>query len=333
MKKFDVAVVGATGVVGEKMLEVLDQRDFPVGDVYVLASHRSAGKEISFKGKTLVVEELTDKSFEGRGIDFALFSAGSSVSLEFAPIAAANGVIVIDNSSAWRMDEGVPLVVPEVNPEAAFTHKNLIANPNCSTIQAVVALKPIYDTFGIERIIFSTYQSVSGSGIAGIRDLEAGIQGKENTFYPKQIAYNVLPHIDTFQENGYTKEEMKMVNETRKILGDQALRITSTTVRVPVMFAHSEAVNVETKKPFELEEVFACLGQGESIVVMDDVDNGVYPTAHEAAGTDLVYVGRIRRDFSTENALNMWVVADNLRKGAATNAVQIAELLASRMQD
>ena len=321
MKKYNVAVVGATGVVGRKMLQILKEKNIPIENLYPMASKRSAGKTIEFGGREWVVEELTDKSFE-KDIDFAIFSAGGETSKRFAPVAAKCGVTVID--------ENVPLVVPEINGDEALKNQGIIANPNCSTIQAVMALKPIYDKFGLKRIIYSTYQAVSGSGRGGILDLENGVKGEENTFYPKPIAYNVLPHIDSFLENGYTKEEMKMINETRKILGDQSIRITATTVRVPVFYSHSESINIETNEPFEIEDIKNLYVDCPGVVLMDDPENNVYPTPKLTCDTDEVYVGRIRRDFSTENGLNMWVVADNLRKGAATNAVQIAEYLINK---
>ena len=326
MKQYNVAVVGATGVVGKKMMQVLEERKIPIANFYPMASERSAGKKVLFMGKEWTVEALSEKSFD-KDIDFALFSAGGGTSLKYSPIAASKGVIVIDNSSAFRMDDEVPLVVPEVNASDALKHKGIIANPNCSTIQAVVALKPIYDNYGIKRIVYSTYQAVSGSGSQGIADLERGVKGEPATFYPKPIAFNCLPHIDVFTENGYTKEELKMVNETRKIFSDQSLRITATTVRVPVMYGHSESINVETEKQFELSDIFAMYEQDPSIVLMDNVSENIYPTPLIAEDTDPVYVGRIRRDFSVDNGLNLWVVADNIRKGAATNAVQIAEYL------
>ncbi len=326
MKSYRVAVVGATGVVGQKMMQVLEERGIPISHFYPMASARSAGKTVRFQGQDWTVEELTEHSFD-KEIDFALFSAGGSTSLKYSPIAAEHGTVVIDNSSAFRMDPEVPLVVPEVNASAALKHKGIIANPNCSTIQAVVPLKPIHDKYGIKRIVYSTYQAVSGSGSKGIKDLEAGVRGEDAAFYPKQIAFNCLPHIDVFTENGYTKEEMKMVNETQKILDDYDIKITATTVRVPVFFAHSESINVETKESFQLCDIFSLMSQAPSVVLMDNVEEGIYPTALDAADTDPVYVGRIRRDFSIPNGLNLWVVADNIRKGAATNAVQIAEYL------
>ena len=323
MKSYNVAVVGATGMVGQKMLQVLEEMKFPVNNLYPMASARSKGKTVKYGGKEYVVEELCDEAFD-KDIDIALFSAGGSTSERFAPAAAKRGVIVIDNSSAWRMDPEVPLVVPEVNPEDLRGHKNIIANPNCSTIQAMVALKPIYDKYGIDRIVYSTYQAVSGSGVKGYKDLEEGVKGAENQFYPHPIAYNCLPHIDDFLDNGYTKEEMKMVNETHKIMHDDNIRGTATTVRVPVYYGHSESINVETKKPFEIEDVKALFKDAPGCVLRDDPANNVYPLAREAEGTNDVYIGRIRRDFSIDNGINFWCVADNIRKGAAANAVQIA---------
>ncbi|WP_392888601.1 aspartate-semialdehyde dehydrogenase [Eubacterium limosum] len=323
MKSYNVAVVGATGMVGQKMLQVLEEMKFPVNNLYPMASARSKGKTVKFGDKEYMVEELCDEAFD-KDIDIALFSAGGSTSERFAPAAAKRGVIVIDNSSAWRMDPEVPLVVPEVNPEDLKGHKNIIANPNCSTIQAMVALKPIYDKYGIDRIVYSTYQAVSGSGVKGYKDLEEGVKGAENQFYPHPIAYNCLPHIDDFLDNGYTKEEMKMVNETHKIMHDDNIRVTATTVRVPVYYGHSESINVETKKSFEIEDVKALFKDAPGCVLRDDPANNVYPLAREAEGTNDVYIGRIRRDFSIDNGINFWCVADNIRKGAAANAVQIA---------
>jgi aspartate-semialdehyde dehydrogenase len=329
MNGLKVAVVGATGMVGRTFLKVLEERNFPIEELYLFASEKSEGKTMNFKGKEYVVEKLTENSFD-KGIDIALFSAGGDTSKKFAPIAASKGTIVVDNSSAWRMDNDVPLVVPEVNPEDIKWHKGIIANPNCSTIQAVVVLKPLYDKYGIRRVVYSTYQAVSGSGYKGIRDLKEGLSGKTPVFYPHPIVNNCLPHIDVFMENGYTKEEMKMINETRKILGDNSLRITATTVRVPVEFCHSEAINVELANEYDLDELRNLLENSPGVKVMDDPSRNIYPLATVAADTDLVYVGRIRRDDSVENGLNLWVVADNVRKGAATNAVQIAELLMVR---
>lgn len=330
MANVRLAVVGATGMVGRTFLKVLEERKFPYSEIYFFSSKRSAGSKLTFDNNEYVVEELTENSFD-RGIDIALFSAGGGTSLEYAPIAASKGCVVVDNSSAWRMDPAVPLIVPEVNPKDISWHKNIIANPNCSTIQAVVALNPIHKKYGIKRIVYSTYQAVSGAGIAGYNDLKEGINGVAPLKFPKQIAFNVLPHIDVFLDNGYTKEEMKMVHETRKILGDQSIRITATTVRVPVYNGHSESVNVETVKPFKLDEVKRLLIESPGIVVMDDTANNIYPTPIDVDGKDETYIGRIRRDESVENGLNMWVVADNIRKGAATNAVQIAMLLAEKI--
>ncbi len=331
MKKINLAVVGATGMVGRTFLKVLEERDFPYENLYCFASKKSAGEVVTVKGKSYTVQELTESSFDG-DIDIALFSAGGDISLKFAPIAASKGVIVIDNSSAWRMDPEVPLVVPEVNPEALKTHKNIIANPNCSTIQAMVALKPLYDKYGIERIVYSTYQAVSGSGVKGMNDLEEGIKGNHiANCYAHPIAQNCLPHIDVFLDNGYTKEEMKMINETKKILNDDTLKITATAVRVPIFYGHSESINVQLKKPFEVEDIFKLMASSEGIILQDDVQNNVYPLANTAADTDPVYVGRIRRDESIDNGLNLWVVADNIRKGAATNTIQIAETLIKMM--
>ena len=326
MKKVNVAIVGATGMVGRTFLKVLEERNFPIDNLYLFSSARSAGSKVEFAGKEYTVEELNENSFD-RDIKIALFSAGGSISEKYAPIAASKGVVVVDNSSAWRMDENVPLVVPEVNPEAVKEHKGIIANPNCSTIQAMVPLKPLHDKYKIKRIVYSTYQAVSGSGVKGTKDLEDGINGVPNQFYPHPIAYNCLPHIDVFMENGYTKEEMKMINETMKILNDYNLKITATTVRVPVVNGHSESVNVEFENDFEIDELKNVLAGFEGLELVDDIANNVYPTAFELSGRDEVFVGRIRRDFSVDSGINMWVVADNIRKGAATNAVQIAELL------
>ncbi|MBC6002496.1 MAG: aspartate-semialdehyde dehydrogenase [Paeniclostridium sordellii] len=326
MKKVNVAIVGATGMVGRTFLKVLEERNFPIDNLYLFSSARSAGSKVEFKGKEYTVEELNENSFD-RDIQIALFSAGGSISEKYAPIAASKGVVVVDNSSAWRMDENVPLVVPEVNPDAVKEHKGIIANPNCSTIQAMVPLKPLNDKYNIKRIVYSTYQAVSGSGVKGTKDLEDGIKGLENKFYPHPIAYNCLPHIDVFMDNGYTKEEMKMINETMKILNDYDLKITATTVRVPVVNGHSESINVEFEKDFDIEELKALLANSQGLELVDDIENNVYPTAFELSGRDEVFVGRVRRDFSVDSGINMWVVADNIRKGAATNAVQIAELL------
>lgn len=331
MKKVNLAVVGATGMVGRTFLKVLEERQLPIENFYVMASSRSAGSTLTFNGKDYVVEELNEHSFD-KPIDIALFSAGGSTSAKYAPIAAAHGCVVIDNSSQWRMDPEVPLIVPEVNPEDINWHKNIIANPNCSTIQAMVALKPLDDKFKIKRVVYSTYQAVSGAGVAGWKDLEDGLKGVEPKKFPHPIANNCLPHIDVFLENGYTKEEEKMINETRKILHHPDLKVTATTVRVPVFDSHSESINIEFEKPFEMAEIFKTLKNAPGVVLEDDPQNNVYPLAIHAAGHDEVYVGRIRRDESVENGVNIWVVADNIRKGAATNAVQIAQVLIEKMQ-
>lgn len=323
---YNIAIVGASGLVGGTFLKVLEERDLPIDNLYLFASARSAGKEIIFKGKTLVIEELTENSFD-RDIDIALFSAGGDISKKFAPIASEKGVVVVDNSSAWRMDKDVPLVVPEVNPEDIFKNKGIIANPNCSTIQSVVPLKVINDLYGIKRVVYSTYQAVSGSGIKGIEDLERGLKGEAPKTYPRPIVNNCLPQIDSFLENGYTKEEEKMINETRKILGNWELPVTATCVRVPVMNGHSVSINVELEREPNIEELKAKFREFDGIILEDDVQNSIYPLAASATGKDDVFVGRIRKDFSIQNGLNLWVVADNIRKGAATNAIQIAEVL------
>ena len=326
MKKYNLAVVGATGMVGRTFIKVLEERKLPIENIYFMASARSKGQTVTFDGNEYIVEELTEQSFD-KGIDIALFSAGGSTSKQYAPIAAQKGVVVIDNSSTWRMDPTVPLVVPEVNPQDVKVHKGIIANPNCSTIQAVVALKPIYNRYGIKRIVYSTYQAVSGAGLAGYQDLENGVKGDAPVKFTHPIAFNCLPHIDVFLESGYTKEEQKMIDETRKIMGAPNLRITATAVRVPVYHGHSESINVELEKPYELEELKEILRSAPGIILRDDPANSIYPMPIEAAGTDDTYVGRLRRDESIENGLNMWVVSDNIRKGAATNAVQIAQEL------
>ncbi|WMI80318.1 aspartate-semialdehyde dehydrogenase [Anaerotignum sp. MB30-C6] len=330
MKKINLAVVGATGMVGRTFLKILEERQLPIENFYVMASSRSAGKTISFNGKDYVVEELTENSFD-KPIDIALFSAGGSTSEKFAPIAAAHGCIVIDNSSQWRMDPEVPLVVPEVNPEDLSWHKNIIANPNCSTIQAMVPLKPLDEKYKIKRVVYSTYQAVSGAGLAGWADLENGLKGEEPKKFPHAIANNCLPHIDVFLENGYTKEEMKMIDETKKILHDDNMRVTATTVRVPVFNSHSESINLEFEKPFELDELIETLKNAPGIVLLNDSANNEYPLAASVTGRDEVFIGRVRRDESVDNGINLWVVADNIRKGAATNAVQIAEEIIKKM--
>ncbi|NDO47687.1 aspartate-semialdehyde dehydrogenase [Clostridium sp. MD294] len=331
MKKVNLAVVGATGMVGRTFLKVLEERQLPIDNFYVMASSRSAGSTLTFNGKDYIVEELNEHSFD-KPIDIALFSAGGSISAKYAPIAAEHGCIVIDNSSQWRMDPNVPLIVPEVNPEDISWHKNIIANPNCSTIQAMVALKPLDDKFKIKRVVYSTYQAVSGAGVAGWKDLENGLKGEAPQKFPHPIANNCLPHIDVFLENGYTKEEEKMINETRKILHHPDLKVTATTVRVPVFDSHSESINIEFENAFDMKEVFETLKNAPGIILEDDPQNNVYPLAINAAGHDEVYIGRIRRDESVDNGINIWVVADNIRKGAATNAVQIAQVIIENMQ-
>lgn len=328
---YNLAVVGATGAVGVEMIEVLEERKFPVEVLRPLASSRSAGSTVSFRGAEISVMLLTKDSFEG--IDLALFSAGSDVSKEFAPIAAEAGAVVIDNSAAWRMDKHVPLVVPEVNPHDLAWHKGIIANPNCSTVQMVVALKPLHDAARVKRIVVTTFQSVSGTGKEAMDELLEeckdllGFKQPQPKVYPYQIAFNCLPHIDEFLSSGYTKEEMKLVHETRKIMGDSSIQVTATTVRVPIYIGHSESVNIETERKLSPNEARAILSTAPSVQVYDDPAHAIYPMPLDVAGKDDVYVGRIREDESIPNGLNLWVVADNLRKGAALNAVQIAELL------
>jgi aspartate-semialdehyde dehydrogenase len=334
-KKFNLAVAGATGAVGNQMIRCLEEMDFPVHSVEFLASRRSVGRRLRFKGDLVEVKELKVDSF--KGIDIALFSAGGSTSQRFAPLAAKDGCVVVDNSSAWRMDPQIPLVVPEVNPHAIaqYTEKGIIANPNCSTIQMVVVLHPIHKRYTIKRIVVSTYQAVSGTGKKAIDELFDQTRAMLNFLdykthvYPHRIAFNCLPHIDTFLDNGYTKEEMKMVNETRKIMEDDSIAVTATTVRVPVFFGHSESVNIETKDPVSAADVKTLLQNSPGVKVMDEPLKNLYPLATDAAGQDLTLVGRIRQDESIPNGINMWIVADNIRKGAATNAVQIAQILAS----
>mgnify|MGYP001198702693 FL=1 len=334
MKKYDVAVVGATGAVGQAMIKILEQRQFPVGNVHLLASSRSAGSTLKFAGKDIVIEDLAE--FDFSKVQIGLFSAGGDISAEFAPKAAAAGCIVIDNTSHFRMDKDIPLVVPEVNPEAIADYKNrgIIANPNCSTIQMLVALAPIHAAVGIERINVATYQAVSGTGAPAIEELKAQskaiLEGEETEakVYPKQIAFNVLPHIDVFQENGYTKEEMKMVLETKKILGDEAVLVNPTCVRVPVIYGHSEALHIETKKPLTPAEATAILAKAPGVKVLDEQKDGGYATpAIESEGDDYTWVSRIRQDISHPRGLNLWCVSDNVRKGAALNSIQIAEYL------
>ncbi|MCK9195984.1 MAG: aspartate-semialdehyde dehydrogenase [Syntrophales bacterium] len=334
MRAFHVAVVGATGAVGNEMIKILEERNFPVGKLKLLASERSLGKSLEYKGKSIPVEVLKEDSFTG--VQIGLFSAGGSISEKFAPLAAQAGCVVVDNTSAFRMVPNIPLVVPEVNPEAIAFYKNrgIIANPNCSTIQMVVALKPIHDTVRIKRIVVSTYQAVSGTGKKAVDELSnqtralLSFQEPVVKVYPYQIAFNCLPQIDVFVDNGYTKEEMKMINETKKIMNDPSIAVTATTVRVPVFYAHSESINIETEKKITPQEVRDLLANAPGVIVIDDPQQRLYPMAIHAVGKDETFVGRIREDESIPNGINMWVVSDNLRKGAALNAVQIAEILA-----
>ncbi|MDI6765447.1 MAG: aspartate-semialdehyde dehydrogenase [Bacteroidota bacterium] len=325
MKKFNVAVVGATGLVGSKMIQVLEERKFPVEKLRLLASAKSAGTTIVFNGRSVDVDELTKESF--KGIDIALFSAGGAISKDFAPHAVKAGALVIDNSSAWRMEPDVPLVVPEVNPKDIFKHKGIIANPNCSAIQLVVVLKPLHEKWRVKRVVVSTYQGVTGAGKKAVDQLEGELARKPNVEkkFPHPIAYNVLPQIDIFVDGGYTKEEIKMGNETKKIMGDDSIKVTATCVRVPVTGGHSESVNVKFGKQFKIEEVFDLLRKAPGITLQDDVAKSIYPMPIWSHEKDNVFVGRIRRDETIKNGLNLWIVSDNLRKGAATNAVQIAE--------
>jgi len=331
-KEYRVAVAGATGAVGRAMRSILEERRFPVKELIALATAKSAGTRLEYGGEEVICRELTPDSF--KGVDLALFSAGGGTSLKFAPFAREAGCVVVDNSSAWRMDPDVPLVVPEVNPDDVDWHKGIIANPNCSTIQMVVALKPIHDAARIKRIVVSTYQAVSGTGLKAIeecliqtKDIVNGKEISQRKVYPHQIAFNALPQIDVFLENGYTKEEMKMVNETKKIMGDNSIQVTATTVRVPVLYGHSESVNIETEKKLTPHEVRELLRKAPGVTIVDNPTKSEYPLAINAAGKDDVFVGRIREDESIANGINMWVVSDNIRKGAALNAVQIAELL------
>ena len=330
-ERYVIAVVGATGAVGNEMIATLEQREFPVQKLRLFASERSEGKTLEFEGSEIPVETLKEDSF--KGIDIALFSAGAERSKTWAPVAAKSGCVVVDNSSQWRMEPDIPLVVPEVNAHDLRKHKGIIANPNCSTIQMVVVLKPIHDAAKIKRVVVTTFQAVSGTGkkamdellqqttdLLNFRDIKCNV-------YPHQIAFNCLPHIDKFLENGYTKEEMKMVNETKKIMGDNSIRVTATTVRVPVFRGHSESLNIETEKKLSANEARAVLSSAPGVVVYDAPEKNIYPLAIDCAGKDETYVGRIREDESIDNGLNMWIVSDNLRKGAALNAVQIAEKL------
>lgn len=332
-ERYNVAVVGATGAVGEQMREVLEERKFPVGEIRLLASERSSGQFLRFKGKEVKVEVLGENSFAD--IDIGLFSAGGGVSAKFAPAAVAAGAVVIDNTACFRMEPDVPLVIPEVNADAiaGYHKRGIIANPNCSTIQMVVALKPIHDAARIKRVVVSTYQSVSGAGRKAMEELSQQVSalynGRELEMekFPHQIAFNCIPHIDAFGDGGYTNEEIKMINETRKILGEPSLRITATTVRVPVFCSHSESINVETEKKLTAADIKAILREAPGVIVADEPEHNIYPMAIDATGKDATFVGRIREDDSVPNGLNLWVVADNLRKGAALNAVQIAEIL------
>ncbi len=332
-KLFNVAVAGATGAVGNQMIACLEERDFPIKNLKLLATARSAGRKLRFKGEEIPVEELTEESFSG--VDIGIFSAGGATSQEYAPVAARDGCVVVDNSAAWRMDPDVPLVVPEVNPVAVgqYPNKGIIANPNCSTIQMVVALAPIHRKAGIKRVVVSTYQAVSGTGKKAIDELYDQTKAMlnflepEKKVYPHRIAFNCLPHIDVFLENGYTKEEMKMVNETRKILEDESIGMTATTIRVPVFFSHSESINVETRDPITPDEVRTLFEDAPGVTVVDDPSKNLYPMPIDAAGRDDTFVGRIRTDESVPNGINLWVVSNNIRKGAALNSVQIAEVL------
>jgi aspartate-semialdehyde dehydrogenase len=330
MKSYKLALVGATGLVGRTAIKVLEEKNLPISEYVFFASKQSAGATVHLLGKDYIVQELTEDSFDF-GFDFAIFSAGGDTAKKFAPIAASKGCIVVDNSSAFRMDDDVPLVVPEVNSKDLEKHKNIIANPNCSTIQAVVPLKPLDDKYKIKRIVYSTYQAVSGAGKHGVEDLENTLKGLAPQKFPYPIANNCLPHIDVFMDNGYTKEEMKMINETRKILHKPDLKVTATTVRVPVINSHSESINVEFENDFDLEELKLFLRNSPGIVLQDDISNNIYPLATNASGFDDVFVGRIRRDESVPFGINMWVVADNIRKGAASNAIQIVEKMLNNL--
>lgn len=336
MKNYKLAIVGATGVVGQTALKVLEEKKLPISEYAFFSSYRSSGKKIEFMGKEYIVRELKEDSFD-EGFDFAIFSAGSDTSKKYSPIATSKGCIVIDNSSAFRMDENVPLVVPEVNADEIFKNKGIIANPNCSTIQAVVALKPLDDKYTIKRVVYSTYQAVSGAGSKGIHDLENGISSYSNKNssyelekFPHPIFNNCLPHIDVFLDNGYTKEEEKMINETRKILRKPSLKITATTVRVPVFNSHSESINIEFENDINIDDVINILKKAPGIVVQDNPLKNEYPLSSSISGKNEVFVGRIRRDYSVPSGINIWVVADNIRKGAATNAIQILEQLISK---
>lgn len=325
MKKYNVAVVGATGMVGRKFLQVLTEKQLPVENYFLFASAKSAGSVVDFMGKPHTIIELCEENIKKYKVDIALFSAGGDVSKQYAPIFADLGTLVIDNSNAWRRDPDVPLVVPECNADHILWHKNIIANPNCSTIQAMVVLKPLHKAFGIKRVIYSTYQAVSGAGVKGFDDLKNGIGGEPPKKFPYPIFGNCIPHIDVFLDNGYTKEEDKMIFETKKILDDQNIKVTATCVRVPVYYGHSESINIEFEKDCTLEEVYDVLRSADGVVLQDDVKNNVYPMALTAENKNEVFVGRVRLDQTVKSGINLWCVADNIRKGAATNAVQIAE--------
>lgn len=325
-KEINVAIVGASGLVGQKFIQILQERKFPIKNLFLFASEKSAGDKIIFNGNEYVIDKLEDNSFQKNKIDLALFSAGATISKKFAPIASCTGCIVIDNSSAWRMDKTVPLIIPEVNPKDILLHKGIIANPNCSTIQALVALKPLHDVFKIKRVVISTYQAVSGAGNQGIKDLENGAKNIEQKKFRYPIFNNCIPQIDTFNDFGYTKEELKLVNETQKIFHEN-IKVTATAVRIPVKNCHSEAINVEFENSFDMGNIIAVLEKAPGVKLMNNINAMQYPMPINADGQDDVLVGRIRRDFTIDNGINLWVVADNVRKGAATNAIQIAELL------
>jgi aspartate-semialdehyde dehydrogenase len=325
-KQYKMAIVGATGLVGRMVLKVLEEKNFENFEYELFCSKKSAGTSLNFLGKEYVVQELKEDSFDSR-FDFAIFSAGGETAKYFAPIAVSKGCIVVDNSSVFRMEKDVPLVVPEVNPEDILWNNGIISNPNCSTIQAVVPLKPLDERYRIKRIVYSTYQAVSGAGRQGIEDLENGAKGIQCKKFPYQIFNNCLPQIDVFLEDGYTKEEYKMINETKKILGRDDILITATAVRVPVKNCHAESINVEFENEIDLNEIVTILKNAPGVIIADDIKNSIYPLASNVDGNDNVFVGRIRRDFSIKNGINLWVVADNIRKGAASNAVQIIEKL------
>ena len=324
---YNIAIIGATGNVGRMFLSILEERNFPINELFLFASKKSNGTYLKFKDKNYLVQETIEDNIKNKKIDYALFSAGGEISLKYSPIFTKYNAIVIDNSNAWRMDKNVPLVVPEVNPEDLNNHRGIISNPNCSTIQAMIPLKILKDNYGLKRIIYSTYQAVSGAGIGGINDLKNGVSGIPPTKFPHPIFNNCIPQIDIFLDNGYTKEEIKMINETKKILHDDSLKITATAVRVPVKNCHSESINIELLKNFNLKDIINLFSSSKGLTVYDEKDSLKYPMPILTTGEDNVYIGRIRRDFSIDNGLNIWVVADNLRKGAALNAIQILEML------